>query len=49
MKFKDGKTFSAYVRSKLHSSYITFIQDICDMGNKCEQMLDLRICVICVL
>ena len=23
MKFKDGKTFSAYVRSKLHSSYIT--------------------------
>ena len=25
------------------------MQDICDMGNKCEQMLDLRICVICVL
>ena len=24
MKFKDGKTISAYVRSKLHSSYITF-------------------------
>ena len=23
MKFKDGKTISAYVRSKLHSSYIT--------------------------
>ena len=23
MKFKDGKTFSTYVRSKLHSSYIT--------------------------
>ena len=23
MKFKDGKTFSAYVRSKLHSGYIT--------------------------
>ena len=23
MKFNDGKTFSAYVRSKLHSSYIT--------------------------
>ena len=23
MKFKDSKTFSAYVRSKLHSSYIT--------------------------
>ena len=22
MKFKDGKTFSAYVRSKLHSGYI---------------------------
>ena len=25
MKFKDGKTFSAYVRSKLHSGYITGI------------------------
>ena len=25
MKFKDGKTFSAYVRSKLHSGYITLI------------------------
>ena len=24
MIFKDGKTFSAYVRSKLHSGYITF-------------------------
>ena len=23
MKFKDGKTFSAYVRPKLHSGYIT--------------------------
>ena len=23
MKFKDGKTFSAYVRFKLHSGYIT--------------------------
>ena len=23
MIFKDGKTFSAYVRSKLHSGYIT--------------------------
>ena len=23
MKFKDGKTFSAYVRSNLHSGYIT--------------------------
>ena len=23
MKFNDGKTFSAYVRSKLHSGYIT--------------------------
>ena len=23
MVFKDGKTFSAYVRSKLHSGYIT--------------------------
>ena len=23
MKFKDGKTISAYVRSKLHSGYIT--------------------------
>ena len=23
MKFKDGKTFSAYVGSKLHSGYIT--------------------------
>ena len=23
MKFKDGKTTSAYVRSKLHSGYIT--------------------------
>ena len=23
MKFKDGKTFSAYVRSQLHSGYIT--------------------------
>ena len=23
MKFNDGKTFSAYVRPKLHSSYIT--------------------------
>ena len=27
MNFKDGKTFSAYVRSKLHSGYIT-IQNI---------------------
>ena len=25
MKFKDGKTFSAYVRSKLHSGYITLL------------------------
>ena len=25
MKFNDGKTFSAYVRSKLHSSYITVV------------------------
>ena len=23
MKFNDGKTISAYVRSKLHSGYIT--------------------------
>ena len=23
MKFKDGKTFSAYVRPKLHRAYIT--------------------------
>ena len=23
MKFNDGKTFSAYVRSNLHSGYIT--------------------------
>ena len=28
MKFKDGKTFSAYVRSKLHSSYITQVSKI---------------------
>ena len=26
MKFKDGKIFSAYVRSKLHSGYITQVQ-----------------------
>ena len=25
MKFKDGKTFSAHVRSNLHSSYITVV------------------------
>ena len=25
MKFNDGKTISAYVRSKLHSGYITSI------------------------
>ena len=25
MKFKDGKTFSAHVRSKLHSGYITIV------------------------
>ena len=28
MKFKDGKIFSAYVRSKLHSGYITYIYNI---------------------
>ena len=28
MKFKDGKTISAYVRSKLHSGYITTCQDL---------------------
>ena len=32
MKFKDGKTLSAYVRSKLHSGYITIL---------CRQMLSL--------
>ena len=26
MKFKDGKTISAYVRSKLHSAYITIAE-----------------------
>ena len=26
MKFKDGNTFSAYVRSKLHSGYITSLE-----------------------
>ena len=26
MKFKDSKTFSAYVRSKLHSGYITLLE-----------------------
>ena len=26
MIFKDGKTFSAYVRSKLHSGYITSLE-----------------------
>ena len=25
MKFKDGKTFSAYVRAKLHSGYKTLL------------------------
>ena len=25
MKFNDGKTISAYVRSKLHSGYITMM------------------------
>ena len=25
MKFNDGKTFSAYVRPKLHSGYITVV------------------------
>ena len=25
MKFNDGKTFSAYVRPKLHSGYITAV------------------------
>ena len=28
MIFKDGKTFSAYVRSKLHSGYITLRYEI---------------------
>ena len=27
MKFNDGKTFSAYVRPKLHSGYITLRSD----------------------
>ena len=27
MKFNDGKTFSAYVRSKLHSSYIALLPE----------------------
>ena len=26
MKFNDGKTFSAYVRSNLHSGYITSLE-----------------------
>ena len=33
MIFKDGKTFSAYVRSKLHSGYITLI-DLADLLNE---------------
>ena len=28
MKFKDGKTFSAYVRSKLHTGYITLLYKV---------------------
>ena len=35
MKSVDGKTFSAYVRSKLHSGYITPLT-IVHIGNGCE-------------
>ena len=32
MKFNDGKTFSAYVRPKLHSGYITVISLFVNFG-----------------
>ena len=34
MIFKDGKTFSAYVRSKLHSGYITIVLAALDISLK---------------
>ena len=36
-------------RFKIQENKYMFMQDICDMGNKCEQMLDLRFYVNCVL
>ena len=41
MIFKDGKTFSAYVRSKLHSGYIT-LPYMLSHGRHCEvEMINL--------
>ena len=37
MKFNDGKTFSAYVRSKLHSGYITqYLKSLAKSISKCS-------------
>ena len=35
MKFNDGKTFSAYVRPKLHSGYVTFVLCVCVCVSVC--------------
>ena len=44
MIFKDGKTFSAYVRSKLHSGYITIFALI--VLTNCDYQLTASPCVL---
>ena len=34
MKFNDGKTFSAYIRSNLHSGYITKLKEYLPLGSQ---------------
>ena len=52
MKFNDGKTFSAYVRSKLHSGYITLqiLAKFSSLDSKCVvKVFCLTLVLLCFL